>query len=129
MRRSVVALIVVAGAVACTRQHPAMIVATTNVGNSGLLDAVSQAYERSGGTRIRAHLVGSGRALAMLASREADVAITHAPAAETAFLSDMAATATALNPSGTPGDRFLMDSIVSSSACLSSAFDTNHLLM
>ena len=88
MRRAAfAALMFVAGAVACARPAPTLTLATTtSIGNSGLLDAVRQAHERTTGTALRAHLVGSGRALAMLASRDVDVAITHAPAAEEAFL-------------------------------------------
>ena len=88
MRRAAfTALMFVAGAVACVRPAPTLTLATTtSVGNSGLLDAIRQAHERNTGTALRAHLVGSGRALAMLASRDVDVAITHAPAAEKAFL-------------------------------------------
>ena len=55
---------------------------TTSVGNAGLLDALRPAYERETRVVIRAHLVGSGRALAMLTAGEADIAITHAPSAE-----------------------------------------------
>lgn len=55
---------------------------TTSVGNSGLLEVLLPAYERQSHVVVRAHMVGSGRALAMLAGGQADVAITHAPAAE-----------------------------------------------
>lgn len=56
------------------------------MGNSGLLDELLPAYQRTSGVGVRAHWVGSGRALAMLAAGQADVAITHAPAAEQAAL-------------------------------------------
>jgi tungstate transport system substrate-binding protein len=89
VHRLVFATLLLCGAgAACVRPAPALILATTtSVGNSGLLDALGTDYERTRGIAIRSHLVGSGRALAMLASRDADVAITHAPAAEAAFLS------------------------------------------
>jgi tungstate transport system substrate-binding protein len=87
MRRAAFAVLLWVAAAACARPAPTLTLATTtSVGNSGLLDAVREAYERSRGTALRAHLVGSGRALAMLGSRDVDVAITHAPAAEEAFL-------------------------------------------
>lgn len=57
---------------------------TTSVGNSGLLDVLLPAYEQQHGTVVQAHLVGSGRALAMLAARTADVVVSHAPEAEAA---------------------------------------------
>jgi tungstate transport system substrate-binding protein len=59
---------------------------TTSVGNSGLLDALLPAYQRQHGVAVQAHLVGSGRALAMLAAGNADVVISHAPEAEAAAL-------------------------------------------
>lgn len=55
---------------------------TTSVANSGLLDVLASEWQRDTRIAIRAHLVGSGRALDMLAQQQADVAITHAPALE-----------------------------------------------
>ena len=55
---------------------------TTSVGNSGLLEVLLPAYEHHSQVAVRTHMVGSGRALAMLGDGQADVAITHAPAAE-----------------------------------------------
>jgi tungstate transport system substrate-binding protein len=63
-----------------------VLVTTTSVGNAGLLDALLPRYEREHGVRFGVHLVGSGRALAMLASQQGDVAISHAPDAEDAAL-------------------------------------------
>jgi len=57
-------------------------VTTTSVGNSGLLDALLPAYEQTAQVRFGVHPDGSGRALAMLAVGDADVAISHAPEAE-----------------------------------------------
>src|SRR4030095_8200169 len=59
-----------------------VLVTTTSVGNSGLLDALLPVYERNTGVRFGVHLAGSGRALAMLGDGDADVAISHAPEAE-----------------------------------------------
>src|SRR5688572_24138151 len=59
---------------------------TTSVGNSGLLDALLPVFEREAGIQVRPLLVGSGRALQMLVSGQADVAFTHAPEAEAATL-------------------------------------------
>jgi tungstate transport system substrate-binding protein len=63
-----------------------VLATTTSVANSGLLDVLLPAYERERQVLVRAHMVGSGRALAMLESGQADVAITHAPNAETVAL-------------------------------------------
>ena len=59
---------------------------TTSVGNSGLLDALLPVFEREAGIQVRPLLVGSGRALQMLVSGDADLGITHAPEAESATL-------------------------------------------
>ena len=69
---------------ACGRPEPPLIVlaTTTSVANSGLLDQVVPVFETSARARVRAVPVGSGRALAMLDARQADVAIAHAPAQE-----------------------------------------------
>jgi tungstate transport system substrate-binding protein len=71
-------------ALGCTsRGTPTLTIATTtSVGNSGLLDVVLSAYEAERGTRVQAHLTGSGRGLAMLARGDADLVISHAPDAE-----------------------------------------------
>lgn len=76
-------------AAACTSPARAVTLATTtSVGNSGLLEVLLPAYERQAHVGVRTHLVGSGRALAMLAAGQADAAVTHAPAAEAAALRD-----------------------------------------
>jgi tungstate transport system substrate-binding protein len=64
-----------------------VLVTTTSVGNSGLLDALLPAYEQNTGVRFGVHLAGSGRALVMLSDGDADVAISHAPEAEATALS------------------------------------------
>jgi tungstate transport system substrate-binding protein len=81
---AVALLVAVVGHPACSRADGPLILATTSsVANSGLLDVVLAAYR--GGT-VRPVLVGSGRALEMLAAGSADVVISHAPARETADL-------------------------------------------
>ena len=59
-----------------------MLATTTSVGNAGLLDVLTPLYEREQGVRFGVHLAGSGRALEMLATGDADVVISHAPEAE-----------------------------------------------
>jgi len=59
-----------------------VLVTTTSVGNSGLLDALLPVYEQTAGVRFGVHLAGSGRALVMLGDGDGDVAISHAPEAE-----------------------------------------------
>lgn len=60
-----------------------VLVTTTSVGNSGLLDVLLPAYEQANGVHFGVHLAGSGRSLVMLAEGDADAAISHAPEAET----------------------------------------------
>jgi tungstate transport system substrate-binding protein len=70
---------------ACARQdlaEPLVLATTTSVGNSGLLDALAPAFQRAHGRTFRSHLVGSGLALRMLATGDADLVISHAPEAE-----------------------------------------------
>ena len=79
VRRRVIALAIIATLAGCSRAPEGVILATTtSVGNSGLLDAVLPAYD--GG--VRPLLVGSGRAIEMLAAGQADVIISHAPERE-----------------------------------------------
>lgn len=90
MKATTIALMLAAMAAAgCRPPEPPLVLATTtSVANSGLLDRLLPAFERDRGLVVRAHLVGSGLALRMLAQGDADVAITHAPATEAAYLRD-----------------------------------------
>lgn len=56
-----------------------ILATTTSIANSGLLERVIPAYDDH---PVRVLQVGSGRALAMLADGQADVAISHAPEQE-----------------------------------------------
>ena len=82
--RALLLLGALGAAAACARVDGPLILATTSsVGNSGWLDAVLAEYDES---TVRPVLVGSGRALDMLADGSADAVISHAPARETAAL-------------------------------------------
>ena len=66
----------------CADRQPTrhiVLATTTSVGNS---DALSPALQREHRLQVRPHLVGSGLALKMLEKGDADVVISHAPAAE-----------------------------------------------
>jgi tungstate transport system substrate-binding protein len=69
---------------ACSRATPPALVlaTTTSVGNSGLLDTFLPAFTAETGVDVRVHLVGSGLAIGMLESGQADAVISHAPARE-----------------------------------------------
>jgi tungstate transport system substrate-binding protein len=69
---------------ACSRgEGPIVLATTTSVGSTGLLDRILPSYEDAS---VRPVLVGSGRALEMLAAGTADVVISHAPQRESAML-------------------------------------------
>jgi tungstate transport system substrate-binding protein len=73
----------------CSRPSPdapLVIATTTSVVNSGLTERLLPLYENQTGVRTQVVAVGSGRALKLLADVQADAAITHAPAQETAAL-------------------------------------------
>lgn len=83
---AVVALSLASGCSDTAAPRHLVLATTTSVGNSGLLDALLPALQAGTGLTVRTHLVGSGRALAMLSDGHADVALTHAPEAEAAAL-------------------------------------------
>lgn len=82
--RRVPAIALAAMAAVCSppAPEPLTLATTTSVANSGLLDVLAAAFEREHRIPVRSHLVGSGRALALLARGDADVVISHAPEAE-----------------------------------------------
>jgi tungstate transport system substrate-binding protein len=83
-RCAAIAMLATAAAAGCSRgSEPVILATTSSVANSGLLDVLLAAYD---GRAVRPVLVGSGRALEMLGSGSADVAISHAPAREAAAL-------------------------------------------
>jgi tungstate transport system substrate-binding protein len=55
---------------------------TTSTVDSGLLDVLIPVFEKKTGYRVKTISVGTGQALAMGERGEADVLLTHAPAAE-----------------------------------------------
>ena len=62
---------------------------TTSVENSGLLQAILPSFRQEHGIEVQVLAVGSGRALQLLRRRDADIALTHDPIGEAAFLSAM----------------------------------------
>jgi|SRR5688572_16622864 len=66
-----------------TPPPPSLAIATTtSVGNSGLLDRLSERFLAGTGIALRTQLVGSGLTLRMLDKKHVDVVISHAPIAE-----------------------------------------------
>jgi tungstate transport system substrate-binding protein len=63
--------------------HQNLILATTtSTQDSGLLDVLIPAFEQKTGYRVKTVAVGTGQALTMGKRGDADVLLTHAPAAE-----------------------------------------------
>lgn len=66
---------------------------TTSVDNAGLLQAILPAFRQETGIDVQVLAVGSGRALELLRRADADVALTHDPLNEAAFLKEMTSAA------------------------------------
>ncbi|MGD0475879.1 MAG: substrate-binding domain-containing protein [Candidatus Velthaea sp.] len=68
---------------------PAVILATTtSTQDTGLLDALVPAFERSTGYTVKTIALGTGAALKMGEKGDADVLLVHAPKAEEAYMAD-----------------------------------------
>ena len=66
---------------------PSVILATTtSTQDTGLLDVLVPAFEKSSGFQVKTIAVGTGAALAMGERGDADVLLVHAPAAEEAYM-------------------------------------------
>ena len=61
---------------------------TTSTADSGLLDAILPAFEAANNARVDVVAVGTGQAIALGASGDADVILVHARARENAFVED-----------------------------------------
>jgi len=61
---------------------------TTSTQDSGLLDVLLPAFEEEMGIKVKVVAVGSGQALELGRRGDADVLLTHAPAAEESFMDD-----------------------------------------
>jgi tungstate transport system substrate-binding protein len=84
----ILATLVVTGCRAPAPAAPLVLATTTSVANSGLLDPLLAEFKTDRAIDVRAHLVGSGLALRLLAQGDADIAITHAPETEAQYLRD-----------------------------------------
>src|SRR3984893_3542080 len=66
---------------------PAVILATTtSTQDTGLLDVLVPAFEKSTGFSVKTIAVGTGAALGMGERGDADVLLVHAPSAEEAYM-------------------------------------------
>jgi tungstate transport system substrate-binding protein len=81
-----VALAALAGCASPSGRGRLDLATTTSVQHSGLLDVLLPSFRERTGIEVRVHAAGSGRALEMLADGIVDLALTHAPDAETRAL-------------------------------------------
>jgi tungstate transport system substrate-binding protein len=80
--------VVIAAAFACGSREAVRLATTTSVDNSGLLAALLEPYREEVGASVEVLAVGSGRAIQLLRRGDADIALTHDPAAETVLLAE-----------------------------------------
>lgn len=76
-----------AGAAGRAQSRPSIILATTtSTEDTGLLDHLVPRFEQERGIDVKVIAVGTGAALRMAASGDADAALVHAPAAERPYV-------------------------------------------
>jgi tungstate transport system substrate-binding protein len=76
-------------AAACTNADAELILATTtSTQDSGLLDVLVPMFEEESGLTVKTIAVGSGAALQMARRGDADVVLSHSPAAEEVLVRD-----------------------------------------
>ena len=87
IRRLALALVLLGFAGNVAVAAPAVILATTtSTLDTGLLDVLVPAFEKSTGYSVKTIAVGTGAALAMGQRGDADVLLVHAPSAEEAYM-------------------------------------------
>lgn len=72
----------------CQQSRDLRLGATTSIDNSGLLQKLLEEFEQVSGTEIDAIAVGSGRALELVRSGDADLMLTHDPKGERLFIDE-----------------------------------------
>lgn len=90
MRRYGATVLAFAVATACSpRDREIVLASTTSVEDSGLLDALLPAFDQAHpGYQVKIIAVGSGEALELGARGDADIVISHSPAAEQRFMAE-----------------------------------------
>ena len=82
-----VPIVALAAASAATQPRPSIILATTtSTQDSGLLDALVPRFEAERGVEVKVIAVGTGAALRMARSGDADVVLVHSPRAERTYV-------------------------------------------
>ena len=83
----VVLIVVLVATSTATQPRPSIILATTtSTQDSGLLDALVPRFEAQRGVEVKVIAVGTGAALRMARSGDADVVLVHSPRAERAYV-------------------------------------------
>jgi tungstate transport system substrate-binding protein len=77
-----------AGSVAAEESRSLILATTTSVRDSGLLDTLLPTFKERTGIEVRVIAVGTGAALRMGREGNADVLLTHAPAAENVLVEE-----------------------------------------
>ena len=83
-----VAVTTLASAASFASERSLILATTTSVRDSGLLDALLPAFTAQTGIEVRVIAVGTGAALRMGREGNADLLLTHAPAAEQVLVDD-----------------------------------------
>ena len=83
-----VAVTTLASAASFASERSLILATTTSVRDSGLLDALLPAFTEQTGIEVRVIAVGTGAALRMGREGNADLLLTHAPAAEQVLVDD-----------------------------------------
>lgn len=82
-----VLIVVLVATSTATQPRPSIILATTtSTQDSGLLDALVPRFEAQRGVEVKVIAVGTGAALRMARSGDADVVLVHSPRAERAYV-------------------------------------------
>jgi tungstate transport system substrate-binding protein len=79
----------VAGSVSAVEQRTSIILSTTtSTQDSGLLDVLVPRFEQASGIEVKVIAVGTGAALRMAATGDADVVLVHAPESERTYVEE-----------------------------------------
>ena len=128
VRRALLLLVIVAAASGGrlpAQARPSIILATTtSTQDSGLLDELVPRFERARGIDVKVIAVGTGAALRMAATGNADVVLVHAPTSERPFVeagdliegrqvmhNDFVLVGPASDPAGVRGRRTIADAM------------------
>ena len=81
-----IALLMSVSLTASATENIIRLATTTSTYNSGLLDKLLPVFEKKYGVKVHVIAVGTGKALRMGRDGDVDLVMTHAPAAEKAFI-------------------------------------------